>query len=854
MTETEKVREAAAVTISSSPKSLEFQGWGYRHASRRSFVAHNLNLSIPAGQHVLLLGASGIGKSTILAAAAGLIGASESGAQDEEGGQSEGKVLVGGVPARDARGNCALMLQDPDSQAVLQRVGDNVAFGLENIGTSSDAIWPMVRAGLAEVGLADLELHRSTSHLSGGQMQRLALAGAVVMQPGVLLLDEPTANLDPEGATHVVAAVRKRLREVNSTMVVVEHRAQLWMDIIDRVVILGHARGNVSTDSADSIEIAETAVIADGTPDEVFMSSLDFDELGVWVPPQYAAGKAQRREIESSSASRSSHQPGEVLLSTDQLSIGRNSVAIAEKISASFRAGEITALVGMNGAGKSTLALTLAGLLPPVAGKVVASPSLVKGTNDKSTNNKDAHGAGAVSDVGVSSGVGRAESSEDSARDSAQDHERAKPTSDDPQKWSSRQLARRISYVFQNPEHQFAKGSVLQEVTLGPERTGVSKETAEKKGRELLRHFGLERYAQANPYTLSGGEKRRLTVAAALASAPGVIILDEPTFGQDRRTWSEIVELIRDLAARGVAVVVVTHDDELVTALHARVLRLGTGAQSDIRVTPLAERTEESKPASRSRLLATINPAVRLIGAFLATIPLLFSLDLVSAGVTLALEFVILAILGIRPWRVVRSAWPVFIGAPGSALAVLLYGKAGGALLLEWGMIHITERSAQLAGATALRVLAIGIPAILLMLGIDMTDLADAFSQVLKLPDRFVYGGLAGMRLFSVIQDDWRALTASRRSRGLGDDFVVVRFFPQAFALLVLSIRRSTSLATAMEARGFGGNSVRSHARESRVHSRDYVFMIGCLALPLFGLALAAVSGSLAFFGDSSIT
>jgi energy-coupling factor transport system ATP-binding protein len=849
VTETEKVREAAAVMISSSPKSLEFQGWGYRHASRRSFVAHNLNLSIPAGQHVLLLGASGIGKSTILAAAAGLIGASESGAQDEEGGQSEGKVLVGGVPARDARGNCALMLQDPDSQAVLQRVGDNVAFGLENIGTPSDAIWPMVRAGLAEVGLADLELHRSTSHLSGGQMQRLALAGAVVMQPGVLLLDEPTANLDPEGATHVVAAVRKRLREVNSTMVVVEHRAQLWMDIIDRVVILGHAHGNVDTDSVDSDGIAETVVVADGTPDEIFTSSLDFNKLGVWVPPQYAAGKAQRHEIEPSSESRATHRSGEVLLSTDQLSIGRNSTAIAEKISVSFRAGEITALVGMNGAGKSTLALTLAGLLPPIAGKVTASPSLVKGTNEKGVN-----GAGVVNDAGASSGTRRAESSEDPARGSVQDHEHAKPTSDDPQKWSSRQLARRISYVFQNPEHQFAKGSVLQEVMLGPERTGASKEKAEKKGRELLCHFGLERYAQANPYTLSGGEKRRLTVAAALASAPGVIILDEPTFGQDRRTWSEIVELIRDLAMRGVAVIVVTHDEDLVAALHARVLRLGTGAQSDIRVTPLSDRVEESKPASRSRLLATINPAIRLIGAFLATIPLLFSLDLVSAGVTLALEFVILAILGIRPWRVIRSAWPVFIGAPGSALAVLLYGKAGGALLLEWGMVHITERSAQLAGATALRVLAIGIPAILLMLGIDMTDLADAFSQVLKLPDRFVYGGLAGMRLFSVIQDDWRALTASRRSRGLGDDFVVARFFPQAFALLVLSIRRSTSLATAMEARGFGGVSVRSHARESRVHPRDYVFMVSCLAVPLFGLAIAAGCGSLAFFGDSSIT
>ena len=181
-------------------------------------MARNLNLYVPAGQHVLLLGASGIGKSTILAAAAGLIGAASSGsaaassasatagAQDEEGGQSEGEVLIGGRAAREARGECALMLQDPDSQAVLQRVGDNVAFGLENIGTSPDLIWGKTRDGLAQMGLADMELHHSTAHLSGGQMQRLALAGAVVMEPGVLRLDEPTANLDPEGAEQVVTA------------------------------------------------------------------------------------------------------------------------------------------------------------------------------------------------------------------------------------------------------------------------------------------------------------------------------------------------------------------------------------------------------------------------------------------------------------------------------------------------------------------------------------------------------------------------------------------------------------------------------------------------------------------------
>ena len=157
---------------------------------------------------------------------------------------------------------------------------------------------------------------------------------------------------------------------------------------------------------------------------------------------------------------------------------------------------------------------------------------------------------------------------------------------------------------------------------------------------------------------------------------------------------------------------------------------------------------------------------------------MLLSLDWVSATVALVLEFIILWCIGLTPWHVVRSTWPIFIGAPGSALAVLLYGKEGGETWWQWGLMHITDRSAELAVATGIRILAIGIPAIIAVLGIDATDLADAFSQILRLPDRFVYGGLAGMRLFSVLHDDWAALTASRRSRGLGDENKVKAFLP----------------------------------------------------------------------------
>lgn len=808
---------------------LRFDNWGYRHASRRYFSVRGLNLTVEAGQRVLLLGASGIGKSTILEGAAGLLGSNgyerqdpgqEDGIMvDAEGGATEGHVFVDDVPVREAIGRVGLVLQDPDAQAVFQRLGDNVAFGPENLHVERGEIWRRVDSSLAAVGLQGLQLHRSVTHLSGGQMQRLALAGALAMRPSVLLLDEPTANLDPDGVTQVVTAVRDVLDEFRSTMVLVEHHAEPWIDLIDRVIVLG---SQTDQDAANDQE-RHTVIMADGTPDEVFRDpNLDFARLGIWVPRRYMRGECRIGAIHTGSEPDypACEGTGEPVLCTKNLAIGRNGKAVATGIDLAFKQGQITALVGANGAGKSTLALTLAGLLEPVDGEVSASGELAAG----------AHGV-------------------------------------HPGDWKSTELASRISYVFQNPEHQFATGSVLDEVMLGPLRVGVEESQARERARTLLRRFDLLRYENANPYTLSGGEKRRLTVAAALASAPRVLILDEPTFGQDRCTWMQMVQLIHGLRSDGVSIIVVTHDRELVTALGARVIELqpensrrewepaqdghgGSAGDGVVAVTSVNTRDETERQSSRSPFLASLNPAYRLIGGFLAALPMLLSLDWLSSGTMLVLEFAVLAIIGITPWRTVRSTWPVFVGAPFSALAVLLYGKSGGDTWWQWGLMRVTDRSAELALATALRILAIGIPAIIAVLGIDVTDLADSFSQILHLPDRFVYGGLAGMRLFSVLQDDWSALSASRRSRGLGDDNALRAFLPQSFALLVLSIRRSTTLATAMQARGFGGSGPRSHARVSEVHVRDRVFLAACLALPVASLCLALRFGTFSFFGN----
>ncbi|WEV70015.1 ATP-binding cassette domain-containing protein [Bifidobacterium sp. ESL0775] len=889
--------EPAASTASPKvpPASIRFENWGYRHASRRHFAVRGLNLDIKPGERVLLLGASGIGKSTILEGASGLLGgdvveATNEGGQgetgqvvaveDSEGGVTEGGVFIDGdVPAACAHGRVGLVLQDPDAQAIFERLGDNVAFGPENMGVPRSEIWQRVRQSLAAVGLEGLQLHRSTMHLSGGQMQRLALAGALAMQPGALLLDEPTANLDPEGVEQVIGAVADVLHNTEATMLLVEHRAGPWIDLIDRVIVLGlesddQVKARV-TQVGDDAEIdhsgfRRTIVVADGTPDEVFENrDLDFAALGIWMPDKYRRPEDEIHRIHTDDepASDPALGDGKALLSTKGLSIGRNGKAIAEHINVSFAAEQITALVGRNGVGKSTLSLTLAGLLEPVAGSVEASPELAKGA-----------------------------------------------TGNAPMEWKSTELAARISYVFQNPEHQFARGSVVEEVMLGLLRTGTLEDEAKEKAMALLRRFRLSQYASVNPYTLSGGEKRRLTVAASLAAAPRVIILDEPTFGQDRRTWMQIVSLIHSLRGDGVSVIVVTHDRDLVTALGARVIELqaqgddegvrsmhvsetapltdGNGDDSrhhdddlpendtgmadteassygehiddktittpskdgekldaTITVSPVNERDEQERQSSRSPFLASLNPSFRLLGGFIAALPLILSLDWVSASVALLIEFILLACIRLSPWRVVKSTWPVFIGAPGSALAVLLYGKEGGRVWWHWAMITVTDRSAVLALATGIRILAIGIPAIIAVLGVETTDLADSFSQILHLPDRFVYGGLAGMRLFSVLRDDWAALTASRRSRGLGDENKVKAFFPQTFALLVLSIRRSTTLATAMEARGFGGDIPRTHARVSHVNTRDWAFVIVCALVPTVSLIAAAIAGTFTFFG-----
>lgn len=475
------------------PVPLDAHDWGWRHASRLRWAVRGVSFHIDPGERVLLLGASGAGKSTLLHGLAGVLGGAEE-------GDAEGRLLVGGADAVAARGRAGLVLQDPDAQVILARVGDDVAFGCENLGVPREEIWRRVDRALADVDLR-VPLETPTKTLSGGQKQRLALAGVIAMRPGVVLLDEPTANLDPAGVREVTEAVRRVLEDTGATFVVVEHRLEAWLDLITRVIVLG-----------------EGGVVADGAPEAVFAAhGAALAAAGTWVPGHPPA-------LPSLPATA----PGAAMLTASRLAVGRvRGVAVASSIDLEIPAGSVTAITGPNGAGKSTLGLTLAGLLPPLAGEVRAAPSL-------------AAGAGML-----------------------------------PIGWRSRELLTRIGTVFQEPEHQLLRSTVRAELEVGPRALQLSEADRTARVDELLARLRLDALAEANPYTLSGGEKRRLTVGAMLATRPAVLVLDEPTFGQDARTWAELVGLLAGLRDEGAALVAITHDEDVVRALHATRFALG---------------------------------------------------------------------------------------------------------------------------------------------------------------------------------------------------------------------------------------------------------------------------------------
>lgn len=242
--------------------------------------------------------------------------------------------------------------------------------------------------------------------------------------------------------------------------------------------------------------------------------------------------------------------------------------------------------------------------------------------------------------------------------------------------------------------------------------------------------------------------------------------------------------------------------------------------------------------------LATVNPVAKIAATVPLSIVLVVTLDAVSAAVAIACELVLFSAIGLGRLLWSRRTLPVWIAAPLTGVSMVLYGAPSGAVLWEFGVIHVTEGSVQIGIATTLRVIAIALPAVVVFLTIDPTDLADGLAQTLRMPARFVLGALAALRLVGSSIDDWRTLSLARRARGVGDHGAIRRGLGQAFALLVLAIRRGGTLATAMEARGFGAPGPRTWARAARFGGREWVVIaVGCLVAAL-SAAVAVATGS----------
>ena len=756
------------------------RGWGWRHAGRKNAALSDVDLDIAPGERVLVLGPSGSGKSTLMGGLAGLLGGAEE-------GEATGTLTVDGVAPAEARGRVGLLMQDPEAQVVLARVGDDVAFGMENLGVAREEIWPRVENSLEAVGLS-VPLDHSTTELSGGQKQRLALASILAMGPGLLLLDEPTANLDPSGVAEVRAAVEKVVERTGATMVVVEHRVDVWASLVDRVIV-----------------VADGAIAADGPLDGVLEQQGDaLRERGIWLPgDDVAAEVGPAPDVPPASSDATP------IARVTDLTIGYDAAApVRSGIDLTIERGVSTCIVGANGAGKSTFALTLAGLLPPLEGAV---------------------------EVETSDG-----------------------TAGDPHEWSSKQLLGRMSMVFQEPEYQFLAATVAEELAIGPRAAGMTDEEIAPLVDEHLEALGLTKLARANPMTLSGGEKRRLSVATALISAPELLILDEPTFGQDRGTWLGLVRLLRAALERGVTLVSITHDPAFVAAMGQRVVDLG---QVGTRGATPADPTDEAKaaPAANAHdrgakpgtrgLLAHTNPVARVLALLVATTPLLITIDPVSAGVALALELALMPLSGVSARSFFLKATPLLLAAPLGALSMLLYASPGGNVYWQFGPAAISDHSMWLALGIGLRMCAIVMPAIALLDRIDPTDMGDGLAQILHLPARPVLAALAGARMTSLMAADWKALERARRARGVGDASRIRSFLRGSFSLLVFALRRSGKLATTMEARGFGAAGKRTWARVSRLRAADAVLMVVAIALPAIALAASIWAGTFALVG-----
>ena len=511
----------------------------YTYEGEADPVLRNVSLRVNRSEFVLILGPSGCGKSTLLHLLNGSV-------PHVLNGTLAGTAVICGKVVADTKvvdfaTDVGMVFQDPDAQIINTRVRDEVCFGLENLCRRVDEILTSQKEALDCVGLPDFG-DRSIFELSGGQKQRVSIAAVLAARPRLLVLDEPTANLDPAGMAEVFAVLARLNREYGTTIVMVEHRVDELADKVSRVVLMDQgaivfdgspraafsARRVVHSEEADIVptaswfpQVAELAMdLAAASrrellPDQVPLSIEDAVDLcAAWSAPKEAVA------VTPPPAERLKKP----LLAIKSLTFGYDRNApILKKVDLALESHAIVALLGRNGSGKTTLARLLVGINPAPAG---------------------------VIDLGGK----------------------------DLSKLGAREIAAHVGYVFQNPDHQFVTDQVDEEIAYGLKVRNYSVDEIARRVDEVLAIVDLKRYRHRSPFSLSLGERRRLSVATMLVLEPRLLVLDEPTIGQDYERAQQLMGLMARLRERyGTTVLMITHDVRLVAQWADRAVVLRSG-------------------------------------------------------------------------------------------------------------------------------------------------------------------------------------------------------------------------------------------------------------------------------------
>ena len=494
---------------------ISFQNFGFQYTAQANPTLYDINLDIYPGQKVLIAGASGSGKSTIASCINGLIPFAYP-------GTSTGKLLVDGREVKkgsifEQSKTVGTVLQDTDGQFIGLTVGEDIAFALENDCIPQDEMKLTVDE-VAKLVDIDHHLEHAPHELSGGQKQRVSLAGVMVDQVKVLLFDEPLANLDPAAGRTTIELIDMVQQRTGAAVLIIEHRLEdvLWKHV-DRIVLMHE--GRIVADMAPE-ELLCTPLLAEhGIREPLYLTALKY--AGVEVTPKMKAdhvstlqmSEAQKEQVRSwygkKSAMQSQEEKKEPLLSVEHVTFGYQSGKNnLEDINFQIHKGEMVSIVGKNGAGKSTLAKLICGFEKPDSGRILL-------------NGRDLIGD------------------------------------------TIKERAAYIGYVMQNPNQMISKPMIWEEVEMALLQTDMTPEERKERVEETLKVCGLYPFRNWPVSALSYGQKKRVTIASILVQRPQILILDEPTAGQDYRHYTEIMEFLVDLNRQGFTILMVTHDMHL---------------------------------------------------------------------------------------------------------------------------------------------------------------------------------------------------------------------------------------------------------------------------------------------------